>query len=267
MLHFTYLWMLVVVAIAIFLVGLYKNVVCRIAYICWVNSPDGNGSTFRDTRVRLPRPILRTIIHEAVLQSRIKQRSFFLWLRHVFILVGFTTLFAFDQATFILGKLGHTFAHIEYFSSGPGRAFIKVGLEASGAVLLLGLTLALVHRVYYAGQESKCIDLSIILLLWIVVFSGFLTEVLRLIVEPQDPFLQCSFLAAPLARALSALHWPWKFIMLSAWMTHVTSVLVSFAYLPYSKMVHIFVAPVGRSITMGQDTAELKMKEISEAWL
>ena len=264
--QFTYLWTLVLVAIAIFLVGFYKNVVCRIAYVFWVNSPAYGGDSFSNNRARLPRPNLRTIINEALLQKPIRNRSFFLWIRHLLIFFGFAALFVFDQATFILGKLGHTFLHIEYFSSGPGRAFIKVGLEASGAVLFLGLTLALVHRLGYAEQERKCVDLSLIVLFWVVVLSGFLTEAFRLTAEPSDPFLRYSFLAGPLARGLSELHWAWESITRWTWIAHVTSVLAFFAYLPYSKLVHIFAAPVGRSATMGQDTTLLKIEKVSEAW-
>lgn len=267
MFRFTYLWTFVIVAIAIFLVGVYKNVVSRLAYIQWVNNPGEAGTIHRDTGVRLPFPSLRTILNEGLLQKRIKGRSFFLWIRHMLIFFGFVALFIFDQLTYFLGKLGHTFAHVEYFTSEAGRAFLKFGLELSGAVLLLGLTLALIHRVTYAKEEKKCVDLPLIVLLWAVVFSGFLAESFRFITEPADPFLRYSFLAAPLSRVLAQLPWPWESIEWWTWMAHVSSVLFFFAYVPYSKLVHMFVAPIGRSVTMGQDTAARKMEKISEAWL
>src|ERR1039458_2185002 len=179
MFRFTFLWTSVLVAIAIFLVGLYKNVVSKIAYIVWVNTPGREGGICRDTRVRLPFPRIRTIIDEALLQKRIRNRSAFLWIRHMLIFFGFGALFVFDMLTYVLGKLGHRFAHIEYFTTGPGRAFLKCGLELSGGVLFLGLTLALIHRIAYAEEEKDCVDLRLILLLWAVVLSGFLAESFR----------------------------------------------------------------------------------------
>ena len=265
--RFTFLWVFVLVAIAVFLAGLYENVVSKIAYIMWVNAPGREKDIYRDARVRLSFPRIRTIIDEALLQKRIRNRSAFLWIRHMLIFFGFGALFVFDQLEYFLGKLGHRFAHIEYFTSGPGRAFLKCGLELSGGVLLLGLTLALIHRIVYAEEEKNCVDLRLILLLWAVVLSGFLAESFRFAVEPMDPFLRYSFLAGPLARALAALSWPWESLAWSMWMVHVSSVLFFFAYVPYSRLVHMLVAPIGRSVTMGQDTAQRKMEKISEGLL
>jgi nitrate reductase gamma subunit len=267
MFRFTFLWVSVLVAIAIFLVGLYKNVVSKIAYIMWVNTPGREEDIYRDARVRLPFPRIRTLIDEALLQKRIRNRSAFLWIRHMLIFFGFGVLFLFDQLTYFLGKLGHRFAHVEYFTTGPGRAFLKFGLELSGGVLFLGITLALIHRIAYAKEEKDCVDLPLILLLWAVVLSGFLAESFRFVVEPMDPFLRYSFLAGPLARALAALSWPWQSLAWCMWMAHVSSVLFFFAYVPYSRLVHMFVSPIGRSLTMGQNTAQRKMEKISEGWL
>ena len=267
MLEFTFLWTLAPVAIAFFFVGIYKNVVSRLAYVAWVNTPGREQDIYRDTRVRLGFPRLRTMVNEALLQKRIRNRSTYLWIRHMLIFFGFVPLLVFDLLSFILGKLLHKYGDLQYFANGAGRAFLKVGLEVSGTVLFIGLTLALVHRIVFAKEERKCVDLKVILLLWVVVLSGFLTEIFRFVLTPADPFRQYSFLADRVAQAVAGLPLPWTAIEGWMWLGHVGIALFFFAYIPYSKLVHTLVAPIGRSVTMGQDTAKLKMEKIGEAWL
>lgn len=267
MLKFTFLWTLAPIAVAFFFIGIYKNVVSRLAYVKWVNMPGRDGIVHRDTAVRLGFPRVHTMVNEALLQKRIRNRSTFLWIRHLLIFSGFGILFVFDLLIFILGKVLPALTPIHYFANDAGRAMLKVALEFGGALALLGFTLALIHRIVFAAQESKCIELKLIFLLWFVVLTGFLAESFRLVVEPADPFLRYSFIAGPVAQALTALSWPWSSLDTAMWITHVGSALFFIAYLPYSKLVHMFVAPIGRSVTMGQDTAGLKMEKISEAWL
>ncbi len=254
---------MIIVAMAVFLIGLYKNIVSKIAFVLWVNNPDPDPKAYRDTRVGLPFPDKSTVINEAVLQKRIRDRSPFLWARHVLIFFGFISIFIFDQSYFILAKV----LHVEYFVSGAGRAFLKFGLELSGTVLFIGLTLALLHRIIYHEEEKVYVDLRLVSLLWAVVFTGFLTEALRFVLEPHDAFIWCSFIAAPLSRLLANYHLPWEALATFIWIVHATIVAAFFAYIPYSKFVHIFVAPIGRSITMGQDTGKLKREKISEGLL
>jgi nitrate reductase gamma subunit len=263
MLKFTYFWVLITIAMACFFVGAYRNIVSKVAFILWVNNPHQDRRAYRDTQVRLPFPAKSTIINEAVLQKRIRNRSSFLWMRHLLIFFGFVAIFVLDQLYTVVVKL----YPIDYFIHGAGRAFLKLGLELSGAILLLGLTLGLIHRLVYAKEEKTYVDPWLILLLWTVVSTGFLTETLRFVLEPQDAFIRYSFIAYPLSRTVSRLQWPWEMLANFMWIVHATVVALFFAYIPYSKFVHIFVAPIGRSLTMGQNTSALKTEKISEGLL
>ncbi len=263
MLKYTFIWMVVLTSMAFFLVGVYRNIVSKIAHILWVNDPGATGAGARDPRVRLPFPRMETIVREAVIQKRIENRSAFLWLRHLLIVFGFVSLFVVAQLYALLINV----YPIEYFVSGTGRGYLKLSLELTGLVLLVGLTLGLMHRIVYAGQEKVFVDLRLLLLLWSVVATGFMTEAFRFIIEPHAPFIQYSFMTFPLARWMGELPWRWDILYTSMWAIHVVLVAFFFAVIPFTKFVHMFVAPIGRSITMGQDTSMLKREQIAEGLL
>jgi nitrate reductase gamma subunit len=263
MLKYTFIWVLVLVSMAFFLVGVYRNIVSKIAHILWVNDPGATGEGARDPRVRLPFPRMETIFREAVIQKRIENRSAFLWLRHLLIAFGFVSLFVVAQLYALLINV----YPIEYFVSGTGRGYLKFGLELTGLVLFVGLTLGLIHRIVHAEQEKVWVDLRLLVLLWSVVATGFMTEAFRFITEPHDAFMQYSFMACPLARWMGKLPWQWDILYTSMWAIHVILIAFFFAVIPFTKFVHIFVAPIGRSILMGQDTSMLKREKIAEGLL
>ncbi len=262
MVKYAFLWIMILSATAFFLVGFYKNIVARIAHILWVNNPETAG-TVRDPRVRLPFPSLRTILREAIIQKRIGSRSLFLWLRHFLIFLGFATFFILSQIYPLVIK----YCPIEYFVSGAGRGYLKFGLEGTGFVLFIGLTLGLIHRTVFARKERLYVNLWLLLLLWSVVFTGYLAEVARFLTDSHDPFREYSFVAAPIARVLAELPWKWDILSPLVWTIHLMLIACFFACIPFTRFVHIFAAPVGRSVTMGQDTAGLKREKLAEGLL
>ena len=186
--RFTYFWSLMVVAGTLFLVGAYRNVVVRIGYILWVNRKIREGAGPAVEEGEVPVPKLATIVREAMLQLRIRNRSSFLWLRHLLIFAGFTALFLVDCVNTVLGHYLHHWIGYEYFTSGPGRAALKVALELSGAVLLVGLTAGVVHRAVFARTERTLVDLNLLLLLWGVTVTGLLAETFRLVLDADGGF-------------------------------------------------------------------------------
>ena len=105
MIKFSYFWVMIVVAFSFFFVGAYKNIVSKIAYVLWLNDPDRDGKANRGTPVGFPFPKKSTIINEALIQKTIKERSFFMWVRHLLIFFGFVSLFLFDGLYYLSIKL------------------------------------------------------------------------------------------------------------------------------------------------------------------
>jgi nitrate reductase gamma subunit len=265
--RFSYFWSLMIVASTVFLVGTYRNVVVKIRYILWVNGKvRGEGGEAAEVG-GAPFPKLATIGREAILQRRIKNRSSFLWLRHFLIFAGFSALFLVDCVNTVLGHYLHHYLGYEYFTTGPGRAALKFGMELSGAVLLVGLSAGLMHRAIFARTERALIDINVLLLLWVVTVTGLFTETFRLIIEPDDPFMASSFVAGWLASALRGLDAPWRAVGAVTWIVHATAAVAFFAYVPFSKLVHVIVAPLGRSITQDGTYGQMKRARITEGLL
>jgi nitrate reductase gamma subunit len=260
---YTYFWSLIIISMAFFFIGAYRNVVKKIVYVVWLNKAQADGQTDREDKGKATFPALKTILNEAIVQSRIKERSQFLWLRHFLIFLGFVLLFVLDG----LFALTTKYYPIEYFVEGTGRGLLKLGLELTGAILFVGLTLGLVHRLIYAKEESTYIDLKLLFLLWLVVATGFLTESFRLVLEHNDPYLAFSFIGGPLSKLLCNVSWPWEKLHSLMWMIHATVTALFFAYLPFSKFVHIFASPIGRSVTMAEGFVKQKRADVTEGLL
>lgn len=266
---FTYFWCLIIVGLTFFFVGVYKNFVAKIGFILWVNdkTPKGEKGPTWWERVKELVPGKQTVIDEAIMQRRIKQRSDFLWTRHAMIFFGFISIFAFDLFLTFAGHYVHHYFHIDYFMNGPGKAFLKVGMEFSGAILLIGLTLGLVHRLAYGRDEKKFVNLKLLGLLWLVTLTGFLTETFRLTATPDDPLLVYSFISGQVAKKLVALPYDWEVLADWMWIGHATITVVFFAYIPFSRFIHMLSAPLGRSITQNGDYGIRKRQRISEGLL
>jgi nitrate reductase gamma subunit len=260
--RYTYFWCLIIIAMGIFFIGSYKNIIKKIAYVLWLNKTYED-TTSAKTASTVGFPGSKTILNEAILQIRIQQRSLFLWVRHLLIFLGFVLLFLIDGFFAVTTR----YYPVEYFHTGIGRGFLKFGFEATGIILLTGLTLGLVHRVIFAREEKSYIDIKLLLLLWTVVVTGFLTESFRFVIEPNDLYLRFSFIAGPVAGQLRSLSWPWREFHTLIWVFHATVTAFFFAYLPFSKFVHVFVTPVGRSVTMAEGFVKQKRGKISEGLL
>jgi nitrate reductase gamma subunit len=263
MTKYTFLWMLIPVAMAFFLVGVYKNFVSKIAHILWVNDPGAPEQGGREARLRLPFPTRETLFSEAAVQKRIGDRSTFLWVRHLLIFSGFISLFVVSQFYALLTEV----YPIDYFVSGTGRGYLKFSLEFTGLVLFVGLTLGLIHRIVYAQREKTLVEFRLLLLLWFITATGFLTETLRLATEPHARFITYSFVAGAVAQIIREYPMDWDAIHSIVWTIHVLTTAFFFGYLPFTRFIHIFAAPLGRSITMGQDTSRLKREKIAEGLL
>jgi len=261
---FTYFWCLMTVAATIFLMGAYKNVFLKLYFIAWINRINQVKERPEGTEQVKVRPEFNTVVSEALFQDRIKTRSKFLWSRHFMIFSGFMVLFAFDCAYTVFGHYAHHYFDYSFFVDGPGRAFLKVGLEASGLLLLVGLTLGIIHRLFYSAQERSRIDLKLLILLWVVTLTGFLTEAFRLAATPADPFAAYSFIAVNIARMLGDVGVPLNGIGAKMWVFHATVSVGFIAYIPFSKLVHIMCAPIGRSVTQNRNYGGLKRERITE---
>lgn len=246
--RFGYFWAVVIVAVGLFYAGLYRNVLAKVAYIwaLW-------GAQLR--RHFRMRALGAGVEREVFAQAPIRQRGSAAWLRHILISWGFGVLFLFDMLFALLTK----YVPSEFFVAGLGRDALDFALDASGAVLLAGLLLALV--VDTGGGRYG--DRRAVTFLLVMVLSGFLTEAMRLAAHPYEGRMAYSFLGAAMAAPLRAFPWPWLELHRVAWIVHATVSSAFLAYLGWSRMIHMLATGVGRVMQSQPQVWRAKVEHVA----
>lgn len=248
-----YIRIIIFVAIIIFLIGIYKNLFKKVIQILLAQE-----SVQDQKRTNRVFPFFRLALNEIVVQSRIKNRSQILWIRHLMIFGGFVIFFLIELL------IGITKNHQSFTSIRP---VLKIGLDLSGFFLLLGLTIALIHRIINRKKEKEFTDIKSLVLLFAVVISGLMSSGCRALLSPGSAFWVDSltkFTLIGLLRffpySLENIHY-WLFII------HITIAAAVVAYIPFTKLIHIFATPIGRMATMSEDAADEKRTRVSEGLL
>lgn len=239
------------VATGIFLLVFYKNVALKLQSIC---QPWRATWSRRDFDLGA---LARGFVVEVLFQRKLYRDNRVRWLRHIFIYWGFVGLWIFDVVFFISTK----FLHLSVYD--PFRLFLDFGLEAYGSILLLGLGIALI-RAYLvrASKDSIYNDTPAVILFFVVTVTGFILEALRLITMPYESSMEWSFVGLALAKSFQGLHWQWTWLYEGVWLFHAVIASVSIAYIPLSRMVHIFAVPLGRLLESQQEMLVAKVRAI-----
>jgi nitrate reductase gamma subunit len=177
---------------------------------------------------------------------------------------GFSVLFAFDVLTALLTK---------YLPSGPfmagngGWLFLKFGLNLSGMVLMVGLAIALWRGARTAGTpEAAFNDTPGTIFLLLVVVTGFVAEAMRFANLPPDPSRGWALLGHWLAEAIRG-GAPYGSSYSFFWMAHALLASALLAYLGWSRMIHVFAAPLGRLFYHEPAVREAKVRAVMEGLL
>ena len=248
----TYLRIIISIAIVVFLIGIYKNLIRKIVHI--LQTQESN----QENKTNATSQLFQVILKEAILQYRIKDRSQILWIRHLIIFGGFVTFFVIELLIGIT-KNYHSFNFI-----GP---IFKVGLDFSGGVLLLGLIFALVHWIIFRKEEKRLIDIKSLVLLFIVVISGLLSSSSRILLSPESPFTAHSLVGYAITELSGFFSCPLEEIHYWLFVFHVTIAAGFIAYIPFSKLIHMLAAPIGRVVTMDKGYVDRKRAKVSESLL
>ena len=126
-----------------------------------------------------------------------------------------------------------------------------------GLTLLLGVAIALQRRYLSPKPYVRTVfeDTAILAFLAVLALSGFLVEAARYLKEgTSDSVAAYAFLGYPLSRALEPLGADWARAHDALWWHHASSGLGLVAYLPYSKLFHMFASPA--TIAISAPTAE-----------
>lgn len=180
---------------------------------------------------------------DCFLAKKVFQRSKFRGIMLIFIVWSFVLLF-----------LGTVTVTVDYdfnlgFLKGERYLTFSLIMDLAGLTLLLGTAAALLRRYVFKPERilTYMEDGTILGLLFVTVFLGFIVEGLRLTVT-QPPGIDGSPVGAVFAfifntaldgnlQALRDLHF-------YAWVGHFAFAFTFIAYIPYSKQFHMFAAQI-----------------------
>ncbi|MBW6470964.1 MAG: disulfide reductase [Methanosarcinaceae archaeon] len=169
-------------------------------------------------------PFLTTLVLDIILQRRILRRSPLRWFMHITIFVGW-------MALFIISLIMFAFEVLELigFDANPAalREMVSVPNDVFSYILLVGLTIAILRRLFITNIRENTIALDSILLigLTLITITGFISDGIR-----------------------NGTFWGFGFensIAPPAALFHVViSLLFCIAYIPYSKYMHMLATPL-----------------------
>ncbi len=220
---------------------------CRNLYV-WLKG--------RPTEATLtPSKVLRALFKDVLGNRRIFLGDVLGGWMHLLVMWGFVVLFIGT----VLSTLDH---YIYHFLKGTAYEYYSLVLDLFGLFLIIGLITAIFRRyLIKTGKMSNLLeDPLVVILLLAIAITGFFVEGYRLAAQPQ-PWMYWSPVGALLASFLSANAAAWHAVF---WWVHVVLVFFLIAYLPFSKLFHMFAAFVNVALeTLPPEILTLEERENS----
>jgi nitrate reductase gamma subunit len=251
-------WILIPLFVGVLFIGLYRNLFVKLGVIF------GASGRFLPMSDLNAAALGQACAEEVLVQRRIRLRGRLPWARHMLISWGFSVLFVFDILTAVLTK----YLPSEPFMMGNGGwLFLKFGLNLSGMVLLAGLLVALGRGASVNGtEEAKFNDTPGTMFLLLVVVTGFIAEAMHFANLPPDPWRGWALLGHWLGEVMRP-GAPYGASYAFFWMTHALLASALLAYLGWSRLIHVFAAPLGRIFYAQPALREAKVRGVMEGLL
>lgn len=227
------MYLLLIPALAIFFYGMWRRI-----RLWRIGRPDG--------RLDQVGQRLRLVVKDVVLQSRLSRN----WLAGVFHILfswGFVILFIGTLVVMI-----HEDFRIPIMQGYFYLVFQSFILDLAGFLAMVGVGIAWIRRSLYKpraltqGKAAPSVldDWVLLAHLMVILFSGFLVEGIR-IVATNDPWGMWSPFGLIAGRALASFMSIESLLPLHVWLWwfHLAVAFSFIAYLPYSKMIHLFTGP------------------------
>jgi nitrate reductase gamma subunit len=195
---------------------------------------------------------VKAILMEAVLERRILQQSVIRWLVFITISMGFIALGLAFVCYLVLKQTGN----IDFLEPNVLKLTIDFVLDFIGTVMLIGFVIALLRRTVLkpAQLENLTQDTVAVVLLFLVVVTGFLLEGFRIATLPSSPEINISFMGALIAAPLRSIDVPWAAYHFYLWIFHGLISLAFIAYIPYGKILHFIACPISIASTGSDGT-------------
>ncbi|MBI4527097.1 MAG: respiratory nitrate reductase subunit gamma, partial [Deltaproteobacteria bacterium] len=183
---------------------------------------------------------VRGLLVYALGQGRIL-RNIYGGLFHALIFFGFVALFIGTVVVMIHEDFGLRIMQGNFY-----LFFQSLSLDIFGLLCILGVLIALFHRYRLRPGRLNNTWQDPVVLGWLlaVLVTGFMIEGLR-ILATQDPWAAWSPVGLVVGRVLSSIAPPEFFLALHVflWWFHLALAFGLIAWLPFSKLLHVFTAP------------------------
>jgi hypothetical protein len=220
--------------------------------------------TRRGWRGYWKRPLwyIEILVTDVIFHKKLFSQSFYRWIAHTLLVFGFVATFIVDMIKgFTTGYLVEWSRSISFFSfahafeTGGIRPFLDFFLEFLSFLILIGCILAIIRRFFIRPNQLRTEEEDIITLFFILylLLSGFFIEGYR-IAHPEvvaNRVYMANFTPASANNWISFFGYFLSFFLKDLtinphflWYAHVIPSLVWFAYIPHSKLLHIFTSSV-----------------------
>ena len=129
--------------------------------------------------------------------------------------------------------------------SGAGGLILEFLMDLLGLLILSGTIASFIRRsIKRPNMITEREDILAVLLLFLIVLTGFLLEGFRLAVLPVTFESYFSFVGLAMASLFRLIPLAWTDIHFYTWIVHATIVFIFLAYIPFSKFIHFIACPV-----------------------
>ncbi len=244
----TVYWLILeIVVLVVFAAGLIGNV------SFWLRGSTGPGQTvttgekiraiLRGVGAVLRPHVLGRALLDSLLQPRLLSLSPLRWLMHFGMFWGIIVLFFVGSVGLMLAERGL----VPVAKDTPWFALLN---EFAGLMVIFGAAAAMYRRVVLKEKQLRTAtdDVALMVLLGFIVLSGYALEVVRLAAQQVSPAAGWySFAGYALAKVMpSSLSSDNAYQV--AWWCHAGAGMAFVAYIPYSKLFHMFASPLAIAV-------------------
>jgi nitrate reductase gamma subunit len=200
----------------------------------------GHGKVLPREKIEQKR-MVNFLFFEATLQRKLFKESRLRWFIYLSESFGFMALFF----VFLVFVFTRFVFKIDFFMSGAGGLILEFLMDLLGLLILSGTIASFIRRsIKRPNMITEREDLIAVLLLFLIVLTGFLLEAFRLAVLPVSFESYFSFVGLALASLFRLIPLAWTDIHFYTWIVHATIVFIFLAYIPFSKFIHFIACPV-----------------------
>lgn len=188
---------------------------------------------------------INLVLKYALGQARVIRKAY-PGVMHALIFSGFTILFIGTVLILIQEDFTDALFSVTFLKS-TFYLYYSVTLDIFGLLAIVGVLLAAYRRLFMKSKNlrSKSDDTVILTLFFIILITGFQIEALRIAVT-NPPWALWSPVGYLLAKFIQSFGFSMDTLQLFhklTWWSHMAIAMAFIAYMPYSKLLHLFTAP------------------------